>query len=99
MRSRCLPGPGPTAAAAATKGEGGPGRVQLDAAVLEEECAGMDSHWNASSGYLCLNKGLASPQAGGPAFLGAAARWTRLQLSLNPFLSNFFFTNYKRYTQ
>lgn len=34
--------------------------MQLDAAVLEE-CAGMDSHWNVSSGYLCLNKGLASP--------------------------------------
>lgn len=56
------PGPGP-ATAAATKGEGGPARVQLDAAGLQEECAGKDSHWNASSGRLCLNTDLASPPA------------------------------------
>lgn len=49
-RSRCAAWPGPVAA---TKGEGGPGREEPGCSwTLEEECAGKDSHWNASLGCL-----------------------------------------------
>lgn len=82
------PGPPP---AAATKGEGGPGREEPGCSwprgavpvVPEEECARKGSRRRkANPGWLCLNKDPASPRAGDPAPPGAAALGTRLQLSL-----------------
>lgn len=64
MRSRCLAWPGP-AAAAATKGEGGPGREEPGCSWTRGAGGGMrreESPLECELGRLCLNKDLASPQ-------------------------------------
>lgn len=96
MRSRCLAWPGP-AAAAATKGEGGPGREEPGCSWTRGAGGGMrreESPLECKLGWLCLNKDLASlpaaSQTGRSAPPGGAAPCTGLQPSLC-LLNNLFF--------